>query len=88
MTLTVGIDARAAAEVPAGRGRYVRELLTALNGLDDAQDVGIESRGGRQPGVLGVRCRRNQHVAQRKWERAQRLGAHRESSRVHEFGIR
>jgi glycosyltransferase involved in cell wall biosynthesis len=30
-----GIDARAAAEVPAGRGRYVRELLTALDALDD-----------------------------------------------------
>jgi glycosyltransferase involved in cell wall biosynthesis len=28
--LTIGIDARAAAEVPAGRGRYVRELLRAL----------------------------------------------------------
>jgi glycosyltransferase involved in cell wall biosynthesis len=28
--LTVGIDARAAAEEPAGRGRYVRELLEAL----------------------------------------------------------
>ena len=28
--LRVGIDARAAAEVPAGRGRYVRELLKAL----------------------------------------------------------
>jgi glycosyltransferase involved in cell wall biosynthesis len=39
MTLTVGIDARAAAEVPAGRGRYVRELLTALGQLDDARDV-------------------------------------------------
>jgi glycosyltransferase involved in cell wall biosynthesis len=35
MELTVGIDARAAAEVPAGRGRYVRELLGALAGLDD-----------------------------------------------------
>jgi alpha-1,3-rhamnosyl/mannosyltransferase len=35
MTLTVGIDARAAAEVPAGRGRYVRELLTALGALPD-----------------------------------------------------
>ncbi len=31
MTLTIGVDARAAAEVPAGRGRYVRELLTAWN---------------------------------------------------------
>jgi glycosyltransferase involved in cell wall biosynthesis len=29
--LRVGIDARAAAEVPAGRGRYVRELLRALH---------------------------------------------------------
>jgi hypothetical protein len=28
--LTFGVDARAAAEVPAGRGRYVRELLAAL----------------------------------------------------------
>jgi glycosyltransferase involved in cell wall biosynthesis len=32
--LRIGIDARAAAEVPAGRGRVVRELLRALNGLD------------------------------------------------------
>jgi glycosyltransferase involved in cell wall biosynthesis len=29
--LTIGIDARAAAEVPAGRGRVVRELLRALS---------------------------------------------------------
>jgi glycosyltransferase involved in cell wall biosynthesis len=34
-TLTVGIDARAAAEVPAGRGRVVRELLRALSERDD-----------------------------------------------------
>jgi glycosyltransferase involved in cell wall biosynthesis len=32
---TVGIDARAAAEVPAGRGRFVRELLLALSRRDD-----------------------------------------------------
>jgi glycosyltransferase involved in cell wall biosynthesis len=31
----IGIDARAAAEVPAGRGRYVRELLRALARRDD-----------------------------------------------------
>jgi glycosyltransferase involved in cell wall biosynthesis len=30
----IAIDARAAAEVPAGRGRYVRELLTGLSRLD------------------------------------------------------
>ena len=29
-TITIGIDARAAAEVPAGRGRVVRELLRVL----------------------------------------------------------
>jgi len=29
-SLRIGIDARAAAEVPAGKGRYVRELLRAL----------------------------------------------------------
>jgi glycosyltransferase involved in cell wall biosynthesis len=39
MTLSVGIDARAAAEVPAGRGRYVRELLTGLAQLEEARDV-------------------------------------------------
>jgi len=31
---TIGIDARAAVEVPAGRGRYVRELLLALSRLE------------------------------------------------------
>jgi glycosyltransferase involved in cell wall biosynthesis len=31
----LGIDARAAVEEPAGRGRYVRELLTALARRDD-----------------------------------------------------
>jgi glycosyltransferase involved in cell wall biosynthesis len=34
--LTIGIDARAAAEVPAGRGRVVRELLRALGERPDA----------------------------------------------------
>jgi glycosyltransferase involved in cell wall biosynthesis len=33
--LTIGIDARAAAEVPAGRGRTVRELLRALAARED-----------------------------------------------------
>jgi glycosyltransferase involved in cell wall biosynthesis len=35
-SLTIGIDARAAAEVPAGRGRVVRELLRALAARADA----------------------------------------------------
>jgi glycosyltransferase involved in cell wall biosynthesis len=34
VALTIGIDARAAEEVPAGRGRYVRELLEHLARLD------------------------------------------------------
>jgi alpha-1,3-rhamnosyl/mannosyltransferase len=33
--LTIGIDARAAAEVPAGRGRVVRELLRTLAAHDE-----------------------------------------------------
>ncbi len=33
--MVIGIDARAAAEVPAGRGRYVRELLRGLAALPD-----------------------------------------------------
>lgn len=33
--MRVAIDARSAAEVPAGRGRYVRELLHALAARDD-----------------------------------------------------
>ena len=37
--LTLGIDARAAAEVPAGRGRVVRELLVALPRLPEAAGV-------------------------------------------------
>ena len=39
MEPVIGIDARAAAEEPAGRGRYVRELLRALAALPEAQDV-------------------------------------------------
>lgn len=35
MSPVFGIDARAAAEVPAGRGRVVRELLTALDAMGD-----------------------------------------------------
>jgi alpha-1,3-rhamnosyl/mannosyltransferase len=34
-SLTIGIDARAAVEVPAGRGRVVRELLRALAARED-----------------------------------------------------
>src|SRR3954454_14057351 len=39
MEPVVGIDARAAVEEPAGRGRYVRELLRGLAGLDGGRYV-------------------------------------------------
>lgn len=38
MGLNVAVDARAAAEVPAGRGRYVRQLLKALQTLPEASE--------------------------------------------------
>jgi glycosyltransferase involved in cell wall biosynthesis len=37
--LRIGIDARAAAEEPAGRGRYVRELLRALAALGTGREL-------------------------------------------------
>jgi glycosyltransferase involved in cell wall biosynthesis len=40
----IGIDARAAAEVPAGKGRYVRELLGALARRDDPHDYLLYAR--------------------------------------------
>jgi len=40
----LGIDARAAAEEPAGRGRYVRELLNALARRDDDHTYELYAR--------------------------------------------
>jgi len=40
----IGIDARAAAEVPAGRGRYVRELLEAIGRGDKEHEVLLYAR--------------------------------------------
>ncbi len=40
----IGIDARAAAEVPAGRGRLVRELLLALARRDEPLRVNLYAR--------------------------------------------
>jgi glycosyltransferase involved in cell wall biosynthesis len=42
--LRIGIDARAAAEVPAGRGRYVRELLRQLASIDCAHTFLLYAR--------------------------------------------
>jgi glycosyltransferase involved in cell wall biosynthesis len=40
----IGIDARAAAEVPAGRGRFVRELVRSLARRDDAFEYVLYAR--------------------------------------------
>jgi alpha-1,3-rhamnosyl/mannosyltransferase len=53
--LTIGIDARAAAEVPAGRGRFVRELLRALAGRDDAHSYILYARERWDGAELGER---------------------------------
>jgi glycosyltransferase involved in cell wall biosynthesis len=42
--IVVGVDARAAAEVPAGRGRYVRELLRALSAADGDERYALYCR--------------------------------------------
>lgn len=52
-TPRIGIDARAAAEVPAGRGRYVRELLRALHQLGDG---GRPTLYARRPWPLPGSC--------------------------------
>lgn len=53
--MIVGVDARAAAEVPAGRGRYVRELLRALAALPD--DGSRYVLYCRRPAELGLDSR-------------------------------
>ena len=42
--LTIGIDARAATEVPAGRGRVARELIRELAQRDDAHKYVLYAR--------------------------------------------
>jgi glycosyltransferase involved in cell wall biosynthesis len=42
--MRIAVDARAAAEVPAGRGRYVRELLRAFAGLPDDHEYTLLAR--------------------------------------------
>jgi glycosyltransferase involved in cell wall biosynthesis len=53
----VGIDARAAAEVPAGRGRVVRELLPALDALDTPHNFQLFCRRPWDEVDLGPRFR-------------------------------
>jgi glycosyltransferase involved in cell wall biosynthesis len=51
MEPVIGIDARAAAEEPAGRGRYVRELLRALATLDGGRYVLFARSRWEDPGL-------------------------------------
>jgi glycosyltransferase involved in cell wall biosynthesis len=53
----VGIDARAAAEIPAGRGRVVRELLPALDALDTPHSFLLFCRRPWEEVELGPRFR-------------------------------
>jgi glycosyltransferase involved in cell wall biosynthesis len=53
--LTIGIDARAAAEVPAGRGRVVRELVRHLARLDHPHRVLLYARERWESGDLDER---------------------------------
>lgn len=55
--MRIAIDARAAAEVPAGRGRYVRELLRALRGVDSDHEFLLFARQRWLEGDLGERFR-------------------------------
>ena len=55
--LTIGIDARAAAEVPAGRGRVVRELLRALAAGDSAHRYVLYARERWEGAALDERFR-------------------------------
>lgn len=54
---TIGIDARAAAEEPAGRGRVTRELIAALSRLDLPQRFLLYCREPWQDVTLGPRLR-------------------------------
>lgn len=55
--LTIGIDARAAAEVPAGRGRVTRELIRALDSLDTPHRFRLYCREPWAEAALGPRMK-------------------------------
>ncbi len=53
--MRIAIDARAAAEVPAGRGRYVRELLRGLSRIDADHEYVLYGRERWEDDSLDVR---------------------------------
>jgi alpha-1,3-rhamnosyl/mannosyltransferase len=66
--LTIGIDARAAAEVPAGRGRVVRELLRALaEREDDGSRYVLYARAPWQEQALDERFQWRSIAARDPW---------------------
>ena len=55
--MRIAVDARAAAEVPAGRGRYVRELLRAFAALPDDHEYVLLARSRWEGAELDARFR-------------------------------
>jgi glycosyltransferase involved in cell wall biosynthesis len=55
--MQIAVDARAAAEVPAGRGRYVRELLRAFAALPDDHEYVLLARTRWEDAALDERFR-------------------------------
>jgi glycosyltransferase involved in cell wall biosynthesis len=55
--MRIAVDARAAAEVPAGRGRYVRELLRAFAALPDDHEFVLLARRPWTEAPLDARFR-------------------------------
>jgi glycosyltransferase involved in cell wall biosynthesis len=55
--MRIAVDARAAEEVPAGRGRYVRELLRAFAALPDDHEYVLMARTAWNEGALDERFR-------------------------------
>jgi alpha-1,3-rhamnosyl/mannosyltransferase len=80
MSLRIGIDARAAADVPAGRGRVVRELLRALAARDDRHSYLLYARRPWDEGGLDDRFRwRLSQLPDPWWHLRTALAANRES---------
>src|ERR671937_93450 len=55
--MRIAVDARAAAEVPAGRGRYVRELIRAFAALPDDHEFVLLARRPWEGAQLDARFR-------------------------------